>query len=354
MPTYIHRIKKCFGVAHMDLHKNDNDEYDDTKEVDSDRSQSGSDDIGEGRRYHLPSISTMYTRLSARLLRSAETSTTVVIAAIIALAAMSLIDTFEVESVTKIFPGDSLDLFITIVSFGVLAAMVHVLRSLLKTRKTLDRWANTFEENAIKNSLNITLSALDKNAVIQAISESVEQLAEPLERYLEASPLAASSSAEAGAKQDRSSPDEFFDVKINRIASRFDVLIDEDHVDPEKDLGGEQSLKGLLRDYGSVIVKIADGLIDGQTVRSFSDDLRSYSKTTGHSVGMALLLCRKASPEAMKAAVNAMPKQVLKNNQSQQSIIVIEVPYNRETGSEGKEVDDDDEPETTAGNKPAG
>lgn len=319
----------------MDLHNNDNNESDD-RQVDRNSSgKSGTNDIGEVHQDHLPSISTMYTRLSARLLRSAETSTTVVIAAIIALAAMSLLDTFEVESITKMFPHDSLDLFITIVSFGVLGAMAYVLRSLLKTRKTLDKWANTFEENAIKNSLNITLSTLEKRDIVQAISESVEQLAEPLERYLEAPPLVSSPSAKAEGNQDRLYPDEFFDVKINDIASNVDVLIDEDRVKPEKDSQGDPSLKELLRDYGSIIVKIVDGSIDAQAVRSFSDDIRSYSKTTGHSIGLALLVCRKAKPEAMKAAVNAMPKQGLKNNQLQQSIIVLEVPYNRETGSEG-------------------
>jgi hypothetical protein len=265
---------------------------------------------------HLPTISTMYTRLSAKLIRSAETSTTVIIIAIVALAVMSLIDTFEVETLAKVFPRDTLDAFITVFSFGVLAAMIYVLRSLLKTRKTLERWADTFEQNAIKNSLNLALSGLDKHEVIRAISESVEQLAEPLESYIEASSTA------AAAGQAAAPLDEFFDVKINSITPAFDILIDEERVKPERDHNGDKRLKDLLRDYGSIIVRIVDNTIGADTVRSFSDSLRLYSKRTGHNIGLAILVCKKAKPEAWPAAASAMPKQSLKRGQ--QEIILVE------------------------------
>lgn len=278
---------------------------------------------------HLPTISTMYTRLSAKLIRAAETSTTVIIIAIVALAVMSLIDTFEVETLAKVFPRDTLDAFITVFSFGVLAAMIYVLRSLLKTRKTLERWADTFEQNAIKNSLNLALSGLDKHEVIRAISESVEQLAEPLESYIEAT------SATTEAAGQIKPLEEFLDVKINDITPAYDILIDEDRIKPEKDRSGEKNLKNLLRDYGSIIVKIVDGTIGAETVRSFSDSLRLYSKKTGHHIGLAIMVCNKAQPEAWTAAASVMPMQA--RNGEPQEIILVESSLNQDSDwQEGK------------------
>jgi hypothetical protein len=264
---------------------------------------------------HLPSISTMYTRLSAKLIRSAETSTTVIIIAIVALAAMSLIDTFEVETLAKVFPRDTLDMFITVFSFGVLGAMIYVLRSLLRTRKTLERWADTFEQNAIKNSLNIALTGLDKQEVMRAISESIEQLADPLESYIVASSLTPSAAGPAGPLE------EFFDVKVDDIAPTFDILIDEDRIKPERDRSGEKSLKRLLREYGSIIAKIVDGTIGADTVHSFSDSLHLYSKKTGRDIGLAVIVCKKAKPEAWRVAASMTPAQALKK-QSQRIILV--------------------------------
>ncbi len=265
---------------------------------------------------HLPSISTMYTRLSAKLIRSAEASTTIIIIAIVALAAMSLIDTFEVETLAKVFPRDTLDMFITVFSFGVLGAMIYVLRSLLKTRKTLERWADTFEQNAIKNSLNIALSGLDKQDIVRAISESVEQLADPLESYIEASLSTPSAAGPAEPLH------EFFDVRINDIAPAFDILIDEDRIKPERDRSGEKSLKSLLREYGSIIAKIIDDTIGAETVHLFSESLHLYSKKTGHHIGLAVIVCKKAKPEAWRMAASMTPTQALKKEP--QRIILVE------------------------------
>jgi hypothetical protein len=243
-------------------------------ESDDDNNNSKEDDHPS----FLPHISTLYTRRSAKLIRSAEKSTLFMIIAIAVLVVMSLLDTFEVESLEELLPIDSLDVFISIFSLGVLAVMGLMLRTLLKSRNTLERWADIFEQNAMRSSLSIALSSKSKEEVVRALPEVVEELHEPLQSYISKGVF-----------------DEFFDVWIENGKNRLDILIDSQRIIASKD---QLNLKQLLSEYGAITVQIIDKSIDEKDVSLFSDILRKYKVKSGNDVGLAILICSKISPSA--------------------------------------------------------
>ncbi len=226
----------------------------------------------------LPSISTLYTRRSAKLIRSAEKGASLIIIAIAVLIAMSLIDTFEVENVSVMLPRDSLDILISIFSIAALAITGFMLYSLLKTRYTLEKWADMFEQNAMRSSLSIALNSKSKEEIVRALPEVVEELGEPLQLYISNGAF-----------------NEFFDVQIENVG-KVDILIDPQQIIPSKD---QANLKQLLSEYGAIAVKITDSTIDEKDIVSFSDTLHKYkSNRSGNDIGLAILICSKISPAA--------------------------------------------------------
>jgi hypothetical protein len=259
----------------------------------------------------LPHISTLYTRRSAKLIRSAEKSASLIVVAIALLLAMSLIDTFEVESASKLLPKDTLDTLISIFSFIALAVTGIMLRSLLKSRHTLEKWADMFEQNAMRSSLSIALNSTSKEEIVRVLPEVIEELGEPLEIYI--------------SKGDFN---EFFDIQI-ADGDKLDILIDSQHIIPSKD--DVSNLKQLISDYGAIAVRIIDRNIDEKDIVAFSDTLHKYkSKNPENDIGLAILVCSQISPSAEKYAkssrdfltrkiilVNISGNQLQEDNQEQ-------------------------------------
>jgi hypothetical protein len=257
---------------------------------------SGEDDQSSNGTF-LPHISTLYTRRSARLIRSAEKGASLIVIAIAILIALSLIDTFEVENVSKLLPGDSLDVLISIFSVGVLAVTGVMLRALLKSRQTLEKWADTFEQNALRSSLGIALSSKSKEQIVRVLPEVVEELGEPLQLYIS-----------------KGSFNEFFDATIDRN-EMFDVLIDSKRVVPEKDQAG---LRQMISEYGAIAANILDRNIDNNDMASFLARLEKYKSKSGNDIGLAILVCSKVSSDA---------ENYIKNNRSllARKVIMVEV-----------------------------
>ena len=73
-----------------------------------------------------------------------------------------------------------------IVTFSVilLVIILYLLNTLLKSRKILNSWADTFERNSIKTGMAIAMTNKSKEEAIEAIAETVAQIGEPLRNYI--------------------------------------------------------------------------------------------------------------------------------------------------------------------------
>jgi hypothetical protein len=72
------------------------------------------------------------------------------------------------------------------------------------------------------------------------------------------------------------------------------------------DGGGSSSINNnfrqVLKEYGAVIIKILDGVIDRHHVESFADSLSKYSSITKNGVGLGLIIGDELTDEAREYA----------------------------------------------------
>jgi hypothetical protein len=242
-----------------------------------------------------PTIITKYAHRSSRLIYSIEKNLYVIIAIVAILAVISVVDAFEVIGITD-FIGEGLDdMIIAILSLASLAALLPMLRLSLESKKMLEEWANMFEHNSIKNSISMSLTTTTKEELVYAIGETVEEIGDPLLKYIEIGDFS-----------------EFFNVPIGENV--FDVLIDSDTVRADK--GAD--LKKILGDYGAIIIKIVDGKISKKELVSFSSAISKYAvqrhRRVKNAVGLAIIIGREISPDAYstaRSAGNVIVKDIL-------------------------------------------
>jgi hypothetical protein len=242
-----------------------------------------------------PTIITKYAHRSSRLIYSIEKNLYVIIAIVAILAVISVVDAFEVIGITD-FIGEGLDdMIIAILSLASLAALLPMLRLSLKSKKMLEEWANMFEHNSIKNSISMSLTTTTKEELVYAIGETVEEIGDPLLKYIETGDFS-----------------EFFNVPIGENV--FDVLIDSDTVRADKG----SDLRKILGDYGAIIIKTVDGKVSKKELVSFSSAISKYAiqrhKKLKNAVGLAIIIGREISPDAYSTARstgNAMVKDIL-------------------------------------------
>ena len=121
--------------------------------------------------------------------------------------------------------------------------------------------------------------------------QSVEQISEPLQEYINSK---------------RNNLAEFLNVSLdnNDTNLRFDILMDANHV--LDDGGGRNSINNnfrqVLKEYGAVIIKILDGVIDRHHVESFADSLSKYGSITKNKVGLGLIISEELTDEAREYA----------------------------------------------------
>jgi hypothetical protein len=162
---------------------------------------------------------------------------------------------------------------------------------LLKSRNVLDRWTDMFERNTIATAMSIAMTDRSKEAMVLALMQSVEQISEPLQEYI-------------NSKGNNLA--EFLNVSVHKNDTnlRFDILMDANHV---LDDGGSSSsinnnFRQVLKEYGAVIIKILDGVIDRHHVESFADSLSKYSSITKNRVGLGLIIGEELTDEAREYA----------------------------------------------------
>jgi len=253
-----------------------------------------------------PIMPTRYAHGSSKLIRSIEKTFYPIIGLIAALFLFAILDITDVISKYNILPDRTYDIIITFVAAILLAMVVYLLYSLIKSSKKLHHWADIFERNSIKAGLTISMSTTSKEHVLGALSETIEGIGEPLREYLTSSP---------------NSYKNLIDVQIDKDTV-FDILIDKDHLinrTPSNQVSSitlsskttsssipdnEQTSKEIsdliesTRRYGAITAKVISGRINKETVKSFQEALRKYISSTRNKVALALIIGEGIDDEA--------------------------------------------------------
>lgn len=238
---------------------------------------------------------TRYGHNSAKILRSIERNFIVVMIIIAATLAFSAMDTAGLLKYLDLYSENAHDTIMTIFSIISFIAMIPLLSYVIKSRRLLERWQDLFERNSLKASLKISLTGISKREIVRALSESLREICEPLQEYLDASEDADNAAA----------------VFKNERYADFEVLIDPDAVGPSTIASAEEKLKTALKEFGSICVKVSkDEKIDAIEVESFLQSLSRYSLTSGNPVGLGLLIGQNITPEAYRVATSANMKRI--------------------------------------------
>ena len=253
-----------------------------------------------------PIMPTRYAHVSSKLIRSIEKTFYPIIGLIAALFIFAILDITDVISKYNILPDRTYDIIITFVAAILLAVVVYLLYSLIKSRKKLHHWADIFERNSIKAGITISMSTTSKEHVLGALSETIEGIGEPLREYLSSSPNRYKN---------------LIDVQIDKDTV-FDILIDTDHLTnrtPSNQVSSitlsskttstsipdnEQTSKEIsdlvesTRRYGAIAARVISGGINKETVKSFQAALRKYISSTRNKVALALIIGEGIDEEA--------------------------------------------------------
>lgn len=255
-----------------------------------------------------PIMPTRYAHRSSKLIRSIEKTFYPIIGLIAALFVFAILDITDVVSKYNILPDKTYDMIITFAAALLLIVVVYLLYGLIKSRKMLHHWADIFEMNSIKAGLTIAMSNTSKEEVLRALSETIDGIGEPLKKYL--------SSNHERYKN-------LINVQIDREIV-FDILIDKDHLTtqtpppPNQVSSAELPLRTMtasnpdneqsnidildllesLKGYGSILVKIINGRISKESVKSFQEAIIKYISLTRNKVALALIIGEGIEAEA--------------------------------------------------------
>jgi hypothetical protein len=246
-----------------------------------------------------PILSSRYAHKAAQLVYSIEKKFVFVIAVIVALFVFALVDIFQVKGYFFLLRDDINDIIIIALAVISIATLTIVLIRVSKSRKVLSNWGNLFERSSIKAGISIVMDKKRNEDAVLAVAQTIEELREPLNEYISS----------------KDNFNEFLDVSINtdgnnndnkssKKSEYYDVLMDADHVlqttNQQKDLKISDALKKVLKEYGSIIIKIIDGSVEDQHIRSFFDSISNYTSISKNHVGLALIIGDSASQDAYR------------------------------------------------------
>jgi hypothetical protein len=265
-------------------------------------------DLYNNNGLHSPILATKYAHIASRLIHTLGKNLILVIGLIFALIVISLLDTLHTIGYTSVIPDAGYDSMITIFSVILFVTTLYLFNTLLKSKRMLSSWADIFERNSIKAGINIAMANKSKEEALHAIAEIVEQIGEPLRKYITSS---------------KENYKNFLDANIkinNNNEILFDVLIDKDHVKENvNDDSVSIDLKDSLQEYGSIAIKIIDGTISKDTVESFCKSLSNYVSLTKNKIGLALIIGDEISKDAYNIAMQ-------RENNKVSYIILVEKP----------------------------
>jgi hypothetical protein len=219
---------------------------------------------------------------SAKVIHSVEKNLYIVLTVIVSIAVLSILNILGILNYIYAENVDYfVDLFLSIVLIVVVVPLVFLI---LKSRRVLDKWNDMFERNTISASINISMTNRTSKDALLSLIYSVNEISDPLQSYIESK------------KSDLS---EFLDVTLD-VGLKFDVLLDGNNVIDD----GSQISNNLvqtLRDYGAIVVKITDGVVDENVVKSFVDVLSRYTSATKNKIGLGLIIGEEISENAHMA-----------------------------------------------------
>jgi hypothetical protein len=219
---------------------------------------------------------------SAKVIHSVEKNLYIVLTVIVSIAVLSILNILGILNYIYAENVDYfVDLFLSIVLIIVVVPLVFLI---LKSRRVLDKWNDMFERNTISASINISMTNRTSKDALLSLIYSVNEISDPLQSYIESK------------KSDLS---EFLDVTLDD-GLKFDVLLDRNNVIDD----GSQISNNLvqtLRDYGAIVVKITDGVVDENVVKSFVDVLSKYTSATKNKIGLGLIIGEEISENAHMA-----------------------------------------------------
>ena len=261
------------------------------------KNESTRDKIDDNLDNHSALLLTQYSSKASQLIKSFTKNIHFLILILFVITGMTILDLSMDLGFINVLADETIDAIIIGTSLFLIAFTILIVRPVYRSQNILEKWSNLFDKNAIRTGIILSINNKDKEEILSALSETIEQIATPLQIYL--------------SKSDNK---EFFDISINDTT--FDILIDTSTI---KSVDGN-SLKNTIQDYGSIIIKITDGVIDKAVTHGFIQSLQKYRRQQGNKIGLAMIIGESITPESYYLVSKTKDKIINEN------LILIEKP----------------------------
>jgi hypothetical protein len=261
------------------------------------KNESTRDKIDDNINNNSALLLTQYSSKASQLIKSFTKNILFLILILFVITGMTILDLSMDLGFINVLSDETIDAIIIGTSLFLIVFTILIVRPVYRSQNILEKWSNLFDKNAIRTGIILSISNKNKEEILSALSETIEQIATPLQNYL--------------SKSDNK---EFFDISINDTT--FDILIDKSTI---KSLD-ENSLKNTIQDYGSIIIKITDGVIDKAVTHGFIQSLQKYSRQQGNKIGLAMIIGESITPESYDLVSKTKDKIINEN------LILIEKP----------------------------
>ena len=239
------------------------------------KNESTRDKIDDNIDNHSALLLTQYSSKASQLIKSFTKNIHFLILILFVITGMTMLDLSMDLGFINILSDETIDSIIIGTSIFLIVFTILIVRPVYRSQNLLEKWSNLFDKNAIRTGIILSINNKNKEEILSALSETIEQIAIPLQNYL--------------SKSDKK---EFFDISFN--GTKFDILIDNSTI---KSLDAN-SLKNTIQDYGSIIVKITDGIIDKDLTNSFIQSLQKYRKHEENKIGLAIIIGESINQES--------------------------------------------------------
>lgn len=261
------------------------------------KNESTRDKIDDNINNNSALLLTQYSSKASQLIKSFTKNILFLILILFVITAMTILDLSMDLGFINVLSDETIDAIIIGTSLFLIAFTILIVRPVYRSQNILEKWSNLFDKNAIRTGIILSINNKNKEEILSALSETIEQIATPLQNYL----------SESDSK-------EFFDISINDTT--FDILIDKSTIKSVD----ENSLKNTIQDYGSIIIKITDGVIDKAVTYGFIQSLQKYSRQQGNKIGLAMIIGESTTPESYELVSKTKDKII------NQNLILIEKP----------------------------
>lgn len=261
------------------------------------KNESTRDKIDDNINNNSALLLTQYSSKASQLIKSFTKNILFLILILFVITGMTILDLSMDLGFINVLSDETIDAIIIGTSLFLIAFTILIVRPVYRSQNILEKWSNLFDKNAIRTGIILSINNKNKEEILSALSETIEQIATPLQNYL--------------SKSDNK---EFFDISINDTT--FDILIDKSTIKSVD----ENSLKNTIQDYGSIIIKITDGVIDKAVTHGFIQSLQKYSRQQGNKIGLAMIIGESITPESYELVSKTKDKII------NQNLILIEKP----------------------------